>query len=81
MIAEVLREDVYSVADMAAILFARKKRLPTAESRQKALLRRINTRTDVPPFCEFEGEYYFPKAAFREWALKRPLLQEVRRVG
>lgn len=81
MIAEVLKDDVYSLEEMAEILFKRNARLATPAARQGALRRRIKTGTDHPPCSEYEGEIYFPKVPFKEWALRRPLLQEVRRVG
>ena len=81
MIAEVLKEDVYSLAEMAEILFARHSRLPTPEKRQAKLLRNIRSATNHPPFCEFAGQFFFPKVSFRDWAMKRPLATEVRRVG
>jgi hypothetical protein len=81
MIAKALNDCVYSEEEMADILFSRNARLVTPEARKKALRRRIQTRTEIPPCSHYEGEYYFPKEAFREWALKRPLVTEVKRVG
>jgi hypothetical protein len=81
MIAEMLGNDVWSFEEMADRIFKKKARLPTPEARQSALRRRINAGTDHPPYAEYEGEIYFPKAAFREWALKRIITDEVRRVG
>lgn len=81
MIPEVLKDDVYGFEEMAEILFKANPRLKSPIARQGALLRRLRTRTELPPCAEFEGQYYWPKVAFREWALKRPLMNEVKRVG
>jgi len=71
VIAEVLKEDFFSLDEMAKTL-----RLKPA-----TLKRRIGAGTEHPPYTKIEGEILFPRDMFRDWARKRPIIWEVRSVG
>jgi hypothetical protein len=71
MIAQALKDDFYSLDEMAAIL-----RLKTS-----TLKSRIYTGTEHPPYKKISTDYLFPKVEFREWVLLRPSIREVRRVS
>ncbi len=76
MIAEVLKEDFFSMEEMANILIRR--RVTTTEQKVEALERRIRSGTDHPPYSTYEGQRLFRKDLFRAWALKRPVVYEVK---
>lgn len=76
MIAEVLKEEFFSMEEMATMLIRR--RVTTTEQKVAALIRRIRAGTDHPPYIQIEGEYLFPKALFMGWAKKRPVVYEVK---
>lgn len=76
MIAAALKEDFYSLEEMAQILISR--RVTSIEKKVDALTRRIRAGRDHPPYCKYEGQVFFPKDRFREWAKKRPVVFEVK---
>lgn len=71
MIAEILKEEFFSLEEMARVL----------RLKPQTLKRRIGSGTEHPPYTKIEGEYLFPRDLFRDWALKRPIIWEVRNVG
>jgi len=66
-----LSETHYSEAEVCRIL-------GVALSRLKA---RRSCGTEHPPYVKLGRAYYYPKALFLDWASKRPIIWEVKRVG
>lgn len=71
MIGEILKDDFFSLDEMAKVL----------RLKPETLKRRIGAGTEHPPYSKIEGEYFFPRNLFRDWARKRPIVWEVRSVG
>lgn len=71
MIAEVLKDEYWSLEEMAKII----------KIKSTTLKRRVSSGTNHPPVTIIAGEYLFPKDLFPQWARNHPILWEVRSVG